>query len=146
MKQVTWLPRDFCPYFDHNWGVSFRNMSHNRFLYPTETRANEYTHEFHAAGFGVLTTVDITPCVINKCLWWTCCLHLQDSTLAYTFILQTHGTRHSLLPCSWRQQDSAKHWSPNRLHKISLQRKALFHVPHTAPLRTALKSQTFRRS
>jgi len=22
MKQVMWLPRDFSPYFSHNWGVS----------------------------------------------------------------------------------------------------------------------------
>jgi len=34
----------------------------------TDTRANEYTHEFDTAGFGVLTTVDKTQCVINKCL------------------------------------------------------------------------------
>jgi hypothetical protein len=40
---------------------------HRRTDDSTDKRENECTHEFDTVGFGVLTAVDITPCVI-KCL------------------------------------------------------------------------------
>jgi hypothetical protein len=58
----------------------------------------------------------------------------------------TPHSRHETLP-STTQLEAVRFCetrSPNRLQRISLQRKTLFHVTLPAPLRIVLKSPTFR--